>query len=435
MGRTRASQAMLVLALTGAVATIGFAQNTWVEPQGRFAIDLPIGWSPEPQKEAKVFVFRGEGQSIIIEWVPLLNDPDKLLEKALTTVRNSGIARPEIDGSVTEMTMNGLPARWGIYTGAFKATPSLKLAALCGSVANGENGLFFISFLRVSELSEWKGKLGEAFETIRGAGTKVTGVANLKAPGVAAAAPPRQKGEYERLASQLVNSYNKALELYLAKDCPGALGVIERELLAVAKSFYLTYYLKAVVDSTLTERTLAERSKSIIKDVDDYFYWKKNSDWMHYLKIDTTLDAKHEAAMYQFRAMSEREIGDYKSAIADITRAIILVTRLGDPVPISEGYQERGATKEAMGDLEGAEKDYLEALKINPNYLRPLHSLLFLYSDRKDADKCFDMLFRMTKLNPDWVYDLLLDEGEGLSWLGSDPRIDQVLELVGLEGY
>jgi hypothetical protein len=97
---------------------------TWKEPQGRFAIDLPTGWRPEPQTEALVFVFKGEGQSIIIEWVPLLSDPDKLLEKALTTVQDSGMPFPALDGSVTEMTINGLPARWGVYTGVFKPRPA-----------------------------------------------------------------------------------------------------------------------------------------------------------------------------------------------------------------------------------------------------------------------------------------------------------------------
>jgi tetratricopeptide (TPR) repeat protein len=234
--------------------------------------------------------------------------------------------------------------------------------------------------------------------------------------------------ESERLASQLVDSYNKALQRYGAKDYPGALGIIERELLAVTKTYYLAYYLKAMLDASLADKPEAERSQLLVKDVDDYFYWKQSSGWKKYLRIDPARDTKEEATLYNLRAMAKRTLGEYKGAIEDSTRSILLATRVSDPLLLSAGYHHRGVSKQYLGDLGGAEKDHLEALRIDPSYWWPHQSLLFIYSDRRNADQCFEMLFRMVELDPDRVYDLLLDEE--LSWLDADSRMEQIMELI-----
>jgi hypothetical protein len=167
------------------LAAIAGAQTTYDDPQGRFAIDVPKGWQLAPQTDDKVFVFQGEGKSIIIECVPGMNDPAELFKKAETTVRLSGMAKPALEGEITVMTVNGLSARWGVFKGTMSG---VTLAALCGVVANGENGLYFLSFIAVTDMTAWKGKLEKAFQTIRAKGGKVTGVEGVKA--VAAAAAP-----------------------------------------------------------------------------------------------------------------------------------------------------------------------------------------------------------------------------------------------------
>jgi hypothetical protein len=173
-----------VLALTA----IGQAQTTYEDPQGRFAIDLPKGWQLAPQTDDKVFVFQGEGKSIIIECIPMVGDPAELLKKAENTVRLTGMAKPALDGQITEMTVNGLPARWGVYKGVMAG---VTLAALCGSVAIGENGLYYLSFIPVAQVATWKDRLEGTFRTIRGSGQKVTGVENVKTVGGAMEpAPP-----------------------------------------------------------------------------------------------------------------------------------------------------------------------------------------------------------------------------------------------------
>jgi tetratricopeptide (TPR) repeat protein len=232
--------------------------------------------------------------------------------------------------------------------------------------------------------------------------------------------------ESASLASQLAGSYNKALQRYQAKDRPGARNIVEQELLAVNKSFYLTYYLSALLDSAVTDKPEAEKSKFMVQDVDNYFYWKQNSGWKKYLKINPNSDVKEEAILYNLRAMAKRTLGEYKGAIEDSTRSIILATRIGDPLLISGGYHHRGVSKEYQGDLAGAEKDQLEALKHDPTYWWPYKSLLFLYSDRKEADKCFEVLYKMVELDPDGVYYLQLEKE--LQWLRSDPRWSEITE-------
>jgi hypothetical protein len=173
---------LFVLAVTAA----GWAQTTYEDPQGRFAIDIPKGWQLAPQTDDKVFAFQGEGKSIIIGYVPMVSDPAEIFKKAETTVRLSGMAKPTLEGDITEMTLNGLPARWGIFKGTMAG---VVLMALCGGVVNGENALYFLSFVSVADMPAWKDKLEKAFQTIRASGQKVTGVEGVKIVAGGAVAP------------------------------------------------------------------------------------------------------------------------------------------------------------------------------------------------------------------------------------------------------
>jgi hypothetical protein len=180
---------------------IARAQTTYEDPQGRFAIDLPKGWQLAPQTDDKVFVFQGESKSIIIECVPGVNDPAELFKKGETTIRLSGMAKPALDGEVAEMTVNGLPARWGVFRGAMSG---VTLAAMCGGIAIGENGLYFVSFIAVNDVNVWKGRLEGVFQTIRASGAKVTGVEGVKTV-AGAATPSGTAGESTAWKSDLVS--------------------------------------------------------------------------------------------------------------------------------------------------------------------------------------------------------------------------------------
>jgi hypothetical protein len=63
------------------------------------------------------------------------------------------------------------------------------LMALCGGVVNGENALYFLSFVSVADMPAWKDKLEKAFQTIRASGQKVTGVEGVKIVAGGAVAP------------------------------------------------------------------------------------------------------------------------------------------------------------------------------------------------------------------------------------------------------
>jgi hypothetical protein len=139
----------------------------------------------QPQTDDQVFVFQGEGKTIIIECVPSVSDAAELLKKALTTVRLSGMADPVSHGDVLEMTLNGFPARWGIFRGMLSG---VELAALCGAAAIGETGLYFLSFINVSELTAWRSRLEKSFQSIRGRGRKATGATGMRA--VSTGSPP-----------------------------------------------------------------------------------------------------------------------------------------------------------------------------------------------------------------------------------------------------
>ena len=94
------------------VASISLAQTTFEDPQGRFAIDLPKGWQLDPQQEDALFVFKGDGKSIIIEYVSGVNDAGALMKKAQATLVASGLTNPVLDGDLMDMTINGHPARY-----------------------------------------------------------------------------------------------------------------------------------------------------------------------------------------------------------------------------------------------------------------------------------------------------------------------------------
>lgn len=185
MNRRVFSSILMVLSLLAATS-ISIAQTTFEDPQGRFAIDLPKGWVLAPLTDDKVFVFQGEGKTIIVECVPMVNDPAELLKRAETTVRLSGMAKPLLVGDVLDMTLNGLPARWAVYTGSLSGAA---LASLCGGVANGENGLYFLSFIPITDMAKWKDKLEKSFQSIRGQGQRVTGVESVNAVSVSPPAP------------------------------------------------------------------------------------------------------------------------------------------------------------------------------------------------------------------------------------------------------
>lgn len=159
----------------------GYAQNTYEDLRGRFVIDLPEGFQLEPQQDDRVYVFKKDDKSIIIEFFPSEADAGKLLKKAEGMLRISGLTDIALEGNVTEMTINTNPAQWGVYkhdmdVGSIKIT----LYGLVGGVSLGEAGLYYMAIVNKSDLPAWKGTFEKSFQTIRNVGQELTGVSDVK---------------------------------------------------------------------------------------------------------------------------------------------------------------------------------------------------------------------------------------------------------------
>ena len=185
-----ATLVVFVLLLSSGLAG---AQTTYQDNQGRFVIDLPEGWQLAPQTDDNAFVFKGDGKSIIIEYVPGTSDPGELMKKAESSLRASGLTNPVPErGGFQEMSVNGHPAQWGVYKSG------KLLSSLTGTVALGSDGLYYMSIMAQSAVGTWKDRIEKSFQSIRMPGETLTGVSDVKtsvAKAPEAGKPTPWKGE------------------------------------------------------------------------------------------------------------------------------------------------------------------------------------------------------------------------------------------------
>lgn len=230
-----------------------------------------------------------------------------------------------------------------------------------------------------------------------------------------------------RKADGLIDSYNRAITKYYSKDYVGVLAITE-EMIAVDKTFYLAYKLKALLLSAVSTKSEEEKSRLTIEYAD--LYWKYKPVWQGRVTLDFNVETKDETVLYDLRGMSKRALFDYKGAIEDANNAIRLALSIKDYTLVSSGYYHRGYAKEYLGDFAGAEKDHIEAIIYDPVYWWPHQSLLYIYSYWENADRCFDMFYVMAVLDPDKTYKLILDKE--FSWLDEDDRMLEIIALVEL---
>jgi len=153
------------------------------DKKGPLTIDLPSGWRREPTQKTwgaapemseDFYLFSGEGQKIQITWVRESNDPKKLLKEALKYAV-FGIRNARLEGDIVTKTVNGSPACWAAYKGTWIGTGGIPGWALCGGIADGEDGLFFLSFVSDDDIALWKDKIETIFDSIRGRNATATG--------------------------------------------------------------------------------------------------------------------------------------------------------------------------------------------------------------------------------------------------------------------
>lgn len=182
---------------------VASAANTYEDLRGRFVIDLPRGWELEPQTDDRVYVFKGGDDSIILEYIPNTSDLGTLHKKALTTLNLSGQSNPKPQGDVKSLTVNGNPARWGLYKSELDmGITKVTLFSLLGCVSLKEHGMYFLSIFNPDKKAALSPAAEKAFHSIRSPGQARTGARNQKTAAVETvdAVPTLWKHEWVSLA-------------------------------------------------------------------------------------------------------------------------------------------------------------------------------------------------------------------------------------------
>jgi hypothetical protein len=156
----------LVLVLAGT----GVAANTYTDLKGRFAFDLPDGWSMNSSTMDMLFIFKGpSGETMMVMCDEDAKDVEKLLASAADTFKESGVPNAALEGAVKEMTVNKSPARWATYAGTIDAgKQKVKMFGLVGAVLMKDSGgLYVINILNESWRAKWEKQLEKTFQSIR----------------------------------------------------------------------------------------------------------------------------------------------------------------------------------------------------------------------------------------------------------------------------
>jgi hypothetical protein len=170
-------------------ASLGLAQTTYEDPQGRLAIDLPEGWIRKPfppifaNDPTVNFQDKKNRHSFTIAFGPGIDDPDNLFRQAASQLQSLEFV---FDGDILEMTVNGHPARWGIL----KTPLDPGMIMQCGSVILEDNGIYLIHILRVDVMDSIGKQVERTFQSIRLPGEAVTGVGDVKAVAPPSLKPP-----------------------------------------------------------------------------------------------------------------------------------------------------------------------------------------------------------------------------------------------------
>jgi len=152
------------------------AQRTYEDLRGRFAIDLPDGYTLSPQTNENVFEFKGDGMPMIVAFVEGDDDPASLFSQGMISV-NSSLTGTEKVGDVLDANLNGNPARLGTYKGGVKGNENIILYALLGGVGLGSDGVYYFTFFNEADYnSEAKDPIVSSYHTIRRPGQELSGV-------------------------------------------------------------------------------------------------------------------------------------------------------------------------------------------------------------------------------------------------------------------
>ncbi len=184
-----------VILLAVAFCGIAHAANTFEDPKGRFAIDLPSGWKLAPQTDETVYVFKGDDMSIIIEYDAALNDAGALFAKGVNTLKASGLPNASPAEEIKDLTVNDNTARAGLHADeVVYGSVKVKLYGLTGSVSLKKGGVYFLSIMGDASLRKMRGVMETSFHSVRNPGQALTGARNVRPAVIAAPAAAPAKG-------------------------------------------------------------------------------------------------------------------------------------------------------------------------------------------------------------------------------------------------
>jgi hypothetical protein len=166
---------VVVIALIAGLAVR--TATAFEDPKGRFSIDLPEGWQLAPQTEDTVFVFQGEGSSVIVQYLPTIGEAEALFANGMTMLKDSGLPNASPAEEIRDLEVNGNEARLGFFSDEVAyGGVTVQLYGLLGSVALNEGGLYLLSILNDTTRETIRAKAERAFHSIRNPGREVTGV-------------------------------------------------------------------------------------------------------------------------------------------------------------------------------------------------------------------------------------------------------------------
>lgn len=185
-GRTPSFRLASVVQLAAAVLFVGvssaWAQNTYEDLDGRFALDLPPGWQLQSEVATTLYQFaRPNAPLIIVICQEELDDRESVFASAMGYLPDATPRPPS--GTVFDTEVNGNPARWSEIK--FEQD-GVDLTTYIGGVAIEGTGIGVMYITTLNE--EWYDSYGESlkqtFNSIRLAGAPVTGATALVAADV-----------------------------------------------------------------------------------------------------------------------------------------------------------------------------------------------------------------------------------------------------------
>lgn len=171
----RLISAVAIVLLAGTAS----AQNNFEELSGKFTIDLPEGYEQKPQKFPILFQFSGDPGQIMMLFEEGATDLAESYKSALSNLDGT-MANPAPATPVVTMTLNGSPAKWGVYKGTIESGGvTAPLYAYVGSMLIDDGSVYFLTFLSEKNQPKWGEKVTKAFHSLRNVDSPLTGARDV----------------------------------------------------------------------------------------------------------------------------------------------------------------------------------------------------------------------------------------------------------------